>query len=1028
MPFFLIRKPLNNLSKVSDEKGNRAIHPYTGKPEQPHKGIDLVPGTGEGSLDVFAAHDGTVIFSGQQIKRDEKGKPILDKDGKEILVGYGNHIVVQAEDGRRTRYAHLATKLVGVGQPIGTAPGMVKKIGIAGNTGGSTGVHLHFEVIASDGETRENPRQYLAEAFPDDFTTTVNAGSLEGEIVGDQRDNTMIANSRQNTLEGLAGRDTYRFPTLAGSDVIDDVDLNGKIVIGGVALSGKAHSKRDVTTNEIIPDQWTLGSFNLARVGDDLEIYQSGTSRDKADAARVVVKGYPFASLQPAFGINLDLKEIGLGYPKSLGSERLVYKVGNSVYSTKDDQGKFFVPAIVYDEAVQNPNYALRFYDSKGVLTSTKFLTDIIQTEISGPKTITRALSPTIPGALSCKLDDGSVAFIYGFNEYSFDGPNFLGNSYAFIAKVDANGELISNEMVHQITTTSSRDAFYRTGVHIPSFISPNGMCFNTPFANYICGTLDDEQLDFVESSAEFNYDGAPQDNSFAILPTGHKITATYQNGADPLGIAIASPIYAQTPDDQKIANYDVTGIHTTNPELKTSMLSLSREEGVNLKVSPNPNSCLAVIGCDSNPSAKMSFPVDHHSQISLYSSTDRDYTLDQLLNGEFDFSAATPLPISRPVNRRKLSAQEEARILADPSRYDKALVDAIWERGLGGKEAAEALVKESERSLALGNFTNSTDDDYSYGYYGEGSDDDSVSEPEIDLENLQSPYTIILLPNNQTVILVGVNATEVAKTPEVYFLTQNQLTNSPSGQPSGKPSKEPTGKPSNQPIAAPSGQPTGYPTSHPTAGDLIMPSGQPSEQPNGLPTGKPSSEPSQQPSLKPFANPSAVPSYKPQAIPSFNPTGKPSSLPTGEPSKRSKQPTNQPSRSRDTSDIPTAKPSFNPISNSPSASQTEFSTSYQPTNLRASFEPTSAPSNAGSISPTARNTIGSGDDSKPSNIIAPVAGGVAALLGILGIAAVYKYCKGAKANKTVHPKSEKDGIFVEIVGKDGDGNEGVGR
>ncbi len=100
-------------------------------------------------------------------------------------------------------------------------------------------------------------------------------------------------------LIGDLATDTfYIASSLSGSDHIVSTVGDGKIVIGNVALSGKAHSKRDAATNEIIPNQWTLGGFNLARVGDDLEIYQSGTSRDKADAARVVVKNYPFDLLQ----------------------------------------------------------------------------------------------------------------------------------------------------------------------------------------------------------------------------------------------------------------------------------------------------------------------------------------------------------------------------------------------------------------------------------------------------------------------------------------------------------------------------------------------------------------------------------------------------------------------------------------------------------------------------------------------------------------------------------------------------------
>ncbi|MBU6139988.1 MAG: PT domain-containing protein [Proteobacteria bacterium] len=284
-------------------------------------------------------------------------------------------------------------------------------------------------------------------------------------------------------------------------------------------------------------------------------------------------------------------------------------------------------------------------------------------------------------------------------------------------------------------------------------------------------------------------------------------------------------------------------------------MLSLSRDEAVDLKVLSNPNSFLALTGLDSNPNARVSLPIDHYSQICLYSSNNHDYTIDQLFDGELDFSTTAPLSISDPISLGQLSLEEENKILADP-KSDSKSIDEIWTRKLGGGKAINDLLLQSERYLEVANFTNSTEEDDTYGYYEEG-DDDIADEPEISLENSQSPYTIILLPNNQTIILIGVNATDVAKTPEVYFLTQNQLTNLPSQQPSTPPSAQPT-----------------Y---FPSVGDLIMPS--------ALPSSQPSNQPNAKPSLKPFANPSSIPSYKPSTIPSYeslHETSKPSAFPSG--------------------------------------------------------------------------------------------------------------------------------------------------
>ena len=76
------------------------------------------------------------------------GTPVLAAmDGKvsriaELRSGYGTHVIVDHGGGLQTIYAHLSRVTVEFGETVREG----QLLGYSGNTGNSTGPHLHFEV------------------------------------------------------------------------------------------------------------------------------------------------------------------------------------------------------------------------------------------------------------------------------------------------------------------------------------------------------------------------------------------------------------------------------------------------------------------------------------------------------------------------------------------------------------------------------------------------------------------------------------------------------------------------------------------------------------------------------------------------------------------------------------------------------------------------------------------------------------------------------------------------------------------
>ena len=126
---------------VSSYYGYR-INPVTGA-KQLHRGVDIAVPTGTA---VLAAMDGTVTTAAYDSY-------------------YGNYIVIEDSNGYCTKYAHMDTLSVSAGQAVKHGD----SIGTTGNTGSSTGSHLHIEC------------QYNGEYYNPLFYFEAGEGTLYGE-------------------------------------------------------------------------------------------------------------------------------------------------------------------------------------------------------------------------------------------------------------------------------------------------------------------------------------------------------------------------------------------------------------------------------------------------------------------------------------------------------------------------------------------------------------------------------------------------------------------------------------------------------------------------------------------------------------------------------------------------------------------------------------------------------------------------------------------------------------------------------
>ncbi len=140
----------------------------------------------QGNCSELGGHRETFAYDfshamGDPVAASRAGAVIIVNDGfsdDDHIEGHENNVFVQHDDGTVVRYTHLmeGSATVTVGQQV--APGDL--LGLAGNSGNSSGPHLHFQAFQGRNFDKSN-------AVPVTFRNAIGTTRASGELIEGER-------------------------------------------------------------------------------------------------------------------------------------------------------------------------------------------------------------------------------------------------------------------------------------------------------------------------------------------------------------------------------------------------------------------------------------------------------------------------------------------------------------------------------------------------------------------------------------------------------------------------------------------------------------------------------------------------------------------------------------------------------------------------------------------------------------------------------------------------------------------------
>ena len=723
-------------TSISSEYGSRKIGEA-----QFHYGID------------FAVSNGTIVRSAGS------GKVIRTIENNQK---FGKVVIIEHAPDQATLYAHLSRIDVIEGRNISAS----SSIGLSGNTGeASHGPHLHFETIEgsaninkikakTDSTTgisgrigRLNPRQffdyYPAEIFPSEIK--VGASSF-GLVEGDKRDNKITGNSNANDMSGLAGFDTYE---VGLGDTITDSDGNGLIVFKEtgsakkITLTGNAIPRRRAAG--IIAGQWILNDLMLIKDGSDLVILKTtdaaglddlsgdALSSRLATKAATTLRITNFPLDKKAFGITLGKAHIS--NPTYASDYDTTYQYGTNIAGggifptidkrdtftaiTKKSTGESYVAT--FDSAGNKLEEVSPFVDPVDIAVAYNYYDSTGREHILLPFTAISDGARTAVGIARLDGDSGKVVASRIVAETS-NPQEFLNLAWTGISSVGST--YLFEYQINRVSGGFSK---------MTQVIDPKSLV-NIGAVNSYIGESGGHSTGFDK-----NYPAI-------TLASGEKIILSdYKN------LEIKSPKLRDMTSSEIPIDASVSSGSYSLSSAPQQLISFEVDTESTLKISPVNSQAIAISGLPSSAASKIDLTdfnlTPEELSARTFTTTAAKYSLEELLAGKF----VEPEPAADDIEP---AASSSAR------RLVKANL-----RGLQTSNSSEA----SSSNGGAGGSNDTLSDDY---YYADDGYEEPIDAAEVETSFLDTAqeYSVILLPNNQTLIFTDIKAANLTQNIAQFF------------------------------------------------------------------------------------------------------------------------------------------------------------------------------------------------------------------------------------------------------------------